>query len=155
MFHPYIRYCNTMELFQIPIRYYALTVILIIASVEDIRCKTIPNWCVIAIGVLSLLRLPEGDTLPEIFLGCIPPILIYLLILVLEGVKARKLIGRGDLKLLMVLGLHYEIVEMLYIILISCIIALVAFLVFFRDKKRGIALCPMITIGVLIITLVR
>jgi len=144
-----------MEISGMPIRYYLVGVLLIIASIEDIRTKTIPNRCVIAIGVLCVLRLWEGDTLLEITNGCIPSIFLYVCIRVIEGVKGIKLIGRGDIKLFFVLGLHYEIVEMLYIMLISCIIALVVFLVLFRDRKREAALCPMITIGVFIITLVR
>ncbi|GEM_PF-3894932 len=137
------------------LRYSLLILLLIRASTLDIRQRLLPNRLAAAVSVLSLLRLIGGTSLPALVTGCIPVIIIFPVILAAEAVKRRKMVGRGDIKLLFALGLHYGVWEMLYIILTACIIAIISFLVFFRPQKRGIPLGPAITAGAFIVTLLK
>jgi len=91
----------------------------------------------------------------EIISGVAPSILIILIVLIAEKVRRKRLIGRGDIKLMFVLGLHYNIKEMLFIALISCIITLVVLIIKKSKKEQGVAMSPMLFIGAWIISIVR
>jgi len=130
-----------------------LGILLFLCSKSDIESYRIPNRYMLLTALLSVMRLFEGDDLLTVFEGALPAAVILLIIIPIERMIERKLIGGGDLKLFFVLGLHYRIIDVLIIILISCIIALSV--IIFKKHRQGFAFAPLISIGVWIITLVR
>lgn len=83
------------------------------AVLEDYQNRKVPNWWIVfGIGIGILAFLEEGELLPYLVGFIIPFILLF-------GLYCIRVIGAGDIKLLMVTGLFMGGKEILTIILLS------------------------------------
>ena len=118
-------------------QYVAMTGLLAWASAKDLETRTIPNRCVLlAVGVraayFALLavfgRFAAGECLYYAASGVGVGIALALFCLAFERVTGREGMGGGDVKLYALAGLFLGVEGAAYVVLLSCVIALVAVL---------------------------
>jgi prepilin peptidase CpaA len=93
---------------------FLLSILLVIASVSDIRHRRIPNWSVLAIGVLFV---PWAFFGPQVsILSSLEAGLIALVIGL--GLYAFRIVGAGDSKLLAVVALFAGMEHLLQLLVL-------------------------------------
>lgn len=128
--------------------------LLLAVSLRDWADRTIPDGLLLALAVnravwLPVLGEPLGDTLLRIALACAVPAVLLGLVLGLEKLQGREVMGGGDIKLLFALALYLSWAELLLGLLAACVLGLLAAVL--AGKKRGAAVPfgPFLSAGML------
>ncbi len=116
--------------------------LLLAVSLRDWADRTIPDGLLAALAAnravwLLVLREPLGEALTRIALACAVPAALLALVLVLEKLQDREVMGGGDIKLLFALALYLDWAQMLLGLLAACLLGLLGAAL--ADKKRGAA----------------
>jgi prepilin signal peptidase PulO-like enzyme (type II secretory pathway) len=98
---------------------------------------------------LFLLGQPLRATLIAMLIGaCSISVPLLILVLIMDRVLGKETMGGGDIKLLFVLGLYMNWMQMFLILLVGCILALAAGLYLRRKSPEGgIAFGPFLGAG--------
>lgn len=130
-----------------------IVVILILSAiiVKDVKFHIIPNYLVIALGMVGLLlRLFAGDT--KLVLLMLDSISVSMVMMIISLVS-KGAFGGGDIKLMMVSGLLLGYRENIKVFIIAMILTLfVGCIQILRKKKKikdAVPLGPMISIGII------
>lgn len=110
------------------LRYWAVGCVLLTLSLVDWETMLIPDKFLVMLGGLALLRLPT-----EGFIGLLEGLLgagavavpLLLIVLLADRIMGKETMGGGDLKLVAVLGLHFDAPLTLFLLFISCIIGII------------------------------
>ena len=95
-----------------------LSVLLVIASVSDIRHRRIPNWSVLAIGALFIpwaFFVSPGSVLPSLGAGLVALVIGLIL-------YAFRVVGAGDSKLLAVVALFAGMDHLLQLLVLVALV---------------------------------
>lgn len=131
-------------------------IILTIASVQDIKTRTISNifpvlilLTIVAEVVTSRWISPDPglDVFKRISFGCVFTVLLILITLFLERMFRREMLGGGDIKILGALSFFTTLSNILYILLIACIVGGLYGLI----SKKNFPFVPFITVGYAVI----
>jgi prepilin peptidase CpaA len=118
----------------------AFLILLLIASISDIKCRRIPNWTVLAIGALSMpwiLLAPNAS-----FISSGEAILVAFAISF--PLYVAGLFGAGDSKLLMSVALLVGASKLLlFLVVVAIAGGLVAAVSLLRDPTRGLVMFQM------------
>lgn len=104
--------------------------ILLLLALVDWFTHTLPDRLLLAAGVNRLLFLfflhqPVKETLLSMVLGAFSVSLpLLILSLVMDQLLQKETMGGGDIKLLFVLGLYLNWLEMLLLLFVGCVLAL-------------------------------
>lgn len=93
---------------------FLLSVLLVIASVSDVRHRRIPNWCVLAIGALFVPWAffgPQVSILSSLEAG-------FIAFVIGLGLYAFRIVGAGDSKLLAVVALFAGMEHLLQLLVL-------------------------------------
>lgn len=128
-----------------------LVSILIGLSLVDINCYIIPNEYII-VGVInwlifSLIRIDWHLMLEGILSSFIISLSIYLLSIIMKNITKEESIGGGDIKLLFLICLYFDLLSSLFIVFLSSIIG-IFFIIILKTKK--IAFGPAISLAYLL-----
>lgn len=128
-----------------------LVSILIGLSLVDINCYIIPNEYII-VGVInwlifSLIRMDWHLMLEGILSSFIISLSIYLLSIIMKNITKEESIGGGDIKLLFLICLYFDLLSSLFIVFLSSIIG-IFFIIILKTKK--IAFGPAISLAYLL-----
>lgn len=114
------------------IREIFLLLFLFTAVLEDFRSRKIPNWWILfgfSVGMLSLLEEKTNSSYVYYVTGCLLP---FFLLFLFYGIRV---LGAGDIKLFMVVGLFLGRKEIFYVILWSFLFGgIYAIIKLFREK---------------------
>lgn len=93
---------------------------------------------------LIILQEPLGKTLPAMVLGaCSVSVPLLLLVLLADRLLGRETMGGGDIKLLFVLGLYMDWMQMCLLLLTGCVLGLLTGLwLRHRGRDGGLAFGP-------------
>jgi len=117
------------------LQYVALTALLGWASIEDLRSRTIPNECILAMvgnrvvysALLAMFgRFEAGECVYYFASGLGTGAVLLLFALVFERVTGREGMGGGDVKLYAVAGLYLGVDGAAFVAFLSCMFALAA-----------------------------
>jgi leader peptidase (prepilin peptidase)/N-methyltransferase len=140
------------------IMWLILAVILLISGLIDWQAKLLPDGLLLGAVVnrvifLFLLAQPLKETLLHMAAGAISVSLpLLLLTLLMDHLLGRETMGGGDIKLLFVLGLYMDWMEMVLILLIGCVLALIRGLWQKRKSLQdSIAFGPFLAAGWLLV----
>ena len=134
--------------------------LLLLLSLIDWRTHTLPDKLLLAAALnrllfVFLLQQPLSTTLADMALGASSVSLpLLVLSLVMDHLLQKDTLGGGDIKLLFVLGLYLNWLEMILLLFVGCVLALVWALG--PGKKRphaAIALGPFLSAAWLLVTL--
>jgi prepilin signal peptidase PulO-like enzyme (type II secretory pathway) len=114
------------------VMWLVLGCILLLLSVIDWNQRRIPDRLLLAAVVnrvvfLFLLRQPLGSTLLAMLVGGLSVSLpLLVVVLIMDKLMGRETMGGGDIKLLFVLGLYLDWMQMVLLLLTGCVLALAA-----------------------------
>ena len=112
----------------------AFSSILLFLSLTDLDDYLIPNGCIIAAIAVRVVYLAAawalgimqvGDIIYYVASGFGVGIALLVVVLVADFVAKRDTMGGGDLKLYFVAGLYFGAVQMIFVVIASCVIGLV------------------------------
>ncbi len=113
------------------IKEFFLLLYLFTAVLEDFRCRKVPNWWILfgfSIGLVSLLE--EKNPYYYYITGCLLPFFLLMVLYII------RILGAGDIKLFMVVGLFLGRKEILYVIGWSFLFGgIYALMKLFREKS--------------------
>lgn len=131
------------------VRFMLLGSFLLTASLVDIDIMEIPDRLLLFSSFAALLRLAvNADAWKPMllgFFGVSVPLLIV--VLIMEYIIKRTAMGGGDIKLIAVLGLHFGILQTLYLLIISCFVGLAAAFLSGRGAGKEFPFGPSIAIA--------
>lgn len=135
--------------------------VLLLLALVDWTSRTLPDRLLLAAGVnrlvfLVLLRQPLGETLISMAVGAFSVSLpLLLLSLLMDHLLQKETMGGGDIKLLFVLGLYLNGLEMLLLLFVGCVLALTWALGPGRKNASGgeIPFGPFLSMAWLVVTL--
>ena len=128
-----------------------LIIILIGLSYVDIKIYIIPDGFII-IGIInyllfSIIEKNYFNILNALIRSITIFIFLLLLVLIMNKLLKKESMGGGDLKLIFMLSLYFDLYQIIMIIIIACIISLI-YLLF--KKKDKIAFGPALSIASII-----
>lgn len=131
-----------------------LIMVLMTISIIDYKKYIIPDVFVV-IGLLNYLfyiYLIKSDLLNNLINNLIMIVIIILIVLTMNKLLKKESMGMGDIKLLMMVFLYFDLKENLYLIIIACIIGL---LICLKIKKDRIPFGPCISISTIIMLFIK
>lgn len=118
------------------LQYLILTTLLLAIALVDYDTGLIPNGLLLAIGVDWLLFTPflnDGAFLQNVRSGVIGALTasvpLLLLSLMMDRLLKRESMGGGDIKLFFFAGLFFRWQEVLFLLIVSCILGILFFLI--------------------------
>lgn len=120
------RFGFTWELLQ----WLLLAGLLLLLSLIDWTARLLPDKLLLAaiavrVVFLFVLAQPLPETLVDMALGAFSVSLpLLVLSLAMDRILGKETLGGGDIKLLFVLGLYFQWLEMILLLLIGCVLAL-------------------------------
>ena len=124
--------------------------ILFLSGYTDYWVRIIPNEGIVtSMFLCGLFDVSDGKTFSMIILEFLFAVLFSSVILstivILEKWKKRQMLGRGDIKLLLVTALFLGVEKTLYVLALACICGLMVFAINEKiDKRRQIPFGPCI-----------
>jgi len=129
------------------LRFWALGCFLLVMSLEDIDIMEIENGLQIGAAACVLLKLGQPDFFRSILSGIAVAAVLLILVLIFEKVLKREAMGGADIKLVAVLGLHFGLLQTLYLIIIACIVGLLAAVILKKGFGREFPFGPSLAIA--------
>ena len=122
---------------------------LFVASLVDWESMILPDGLLIAAAVPALLRLAESLSLwKDMLLGAlIVPGLLLLLVLLLEKLRGKEMMGGGDIKLLVVLGLHFGPRQLFLLLILACVLGIVFAVLAKRGRTAAFPFGPVLALA--------
>ncbi len=127
------------------IRLLFIGAVLIELSKKDMEMHKLPDELILVGCAVSLLRLFEGVSVPELAAGIIPAICLLTLVLVFDIIGKRSTMGGGDIKVVAMLGLNFGLYKNLIIILLAGMLFVAVYL--FNDRKEKMPFGPMLSLA--------
>ena len=128
--------------------------LLLLLSLVDVAKRIIPDailfWlAAIRILFVFILREPFLDTAVSMAAGaCLVPGALLILVLLADHLTQKESMGGGDIKLLFVLGLYLDWMQMLLLLLTASLLGILAALPdVLRKEKKAIAFGPFLSAG--------
>lgn len=116
--------------------------IMLALALTDAAKRIIPNGLLIALAVNRVLWFflgqEEFSVALDVLKACIVPAVLLILVLLVEKLMEREVMGGGDIKLLFALALYLTWVQMLLMLLVACVLGLIFAAV--SQRKRGTAM---------------
>lgn len=150
----YLSILTTYGLTLTTLRLLALGSVLLTLSLVDIDTMEIPNQLIAVAGALAFLRLAEGTTILTLLTGCIPAVMLFVFVLIMDRILKKETMGGGDIKLLLVLGLHYDALGAVLILIFACIIGIIAAKVLRIGKSTPFPFGPSLVLASWIVAIV-
>lgn len=125
------------------IMWLVLGCILLLLSLIDWNVCLVPNKLLLAAAVnrvlfLFILGQPLGEALLSMFIGGLSVSLpLLLIVLVMDRLIGRETMGGGDIKLLFVIGLYMDWMQMALLLLVGCVLALAGALALLRKGRNA------------------
>lgn len=129
------------------INLFILNIICLFISIYDSKNYIIPNTLII-FGIINSYK----TFLKNINTSLLLFILLFLLVITMNKIYKKEMMGIGDIKLLFMLNLYFGIFHTIYALFIACLICLVIILI---KKKNKIAFAPYICLGFLFVYLYK
>lgn len=134
--------------------FYLFASIMLIILYYDYLERIIPNDIILALlFIIPVFHFINGSLELNILWGTIPAFSFILLIILMPGSM-----GMGDIKLFFVLGLFFSVFDMVYIVMISSLVAIFFYmfeLLVLRDgKDHTLAYGPYIMLSIFLVSLV-
>jgi len=128
--------------------------LLLAVSLADGAKRLIPDALLLALAANRLLWLPVlGQVLPslwEMMKAAAVPAVLLALVLALERLSGREVMGGGDLKLLFVLALYLRWAELLLALLAGCLLGLLWAALTGRERGSVLPFGPFLAAGALL-----
>lgn len=142
---------NRFNYLKILIIYLMLFLVMIV----DYQNQWIPDLSIIVIGTINLFELIIVNNLYNItndYSGIVITLILILLIIFVEIILKKELIGFGDLKLIFVLIINQNILFLSLLLFMSSLIGIIVY--FMNKSKKQLPFAPAIVISyILLITI--
>ena len=118
------------------LRLMILGFLLLVCSLVDWETMELPDPFLIAAALSSLLRITESGGIKSALIGCAAvsvPLLV--LVLIMDRILKKESMGGGDIKLLVVLGLHFGAGKTFFLLILACLIGIIS--AYLTNKKNG------------------
>ena len=132
---------------------FILFLVLIVASVSDIKTRKIPNSCSAVILVLGVIQIiSDRDNIVNYLLGFFA---VSTVLFVIWLISKGKAIGGGDVKLLAASGLLLGLLKIILAFAIGCVLGAVIHLLRmkFQGADRRFAFGPYLSMGIAVAAL--
>lgn len=137
------------------LEYLILFTVLLSEALWDLDIFEVPDFLHIIAAVNFLIFLPtHQDPLHRLVWGAVSGLIygggLLLISIVADKVFKKDSIGGADIKLFGVLGLYFGLSQMLFLIILSCIIGLILALIFKSGMQKELPFIPAITLSAMI-----
>ena len=128
-------------------------------SLIDMETLTIPDRFLLIPAVCRAAELLWEGGLSGLWRGAYPALLlggaVLLLALIMDKVLKKESMGGGDIKLLFVLGLFFDLPQCLFLLVTACIVGIIAAVVVMRlEKDTPFPFGPSISIAAVVTLLI-
>lgn len=135
------------ELILFRLKCILLSFVLLTASYIDFRIRRIPDWIHLLVIIIGFINFNGIDSISGLILTPLP--------LLLTALYQEGSIGGGDIKLISSMGFTTGFVFSINIIILTCIFALIFFLVYYqyirKSMENKIPLVPFISFAWLVL----
>ena len=129
------------------LRFLALGCILLVMSLEDIEIMEIEDYLQIGAAACVLLRIGQPGFLRSLLSGIAVAAGLLLVVLLFEKLLKREAMGGADIKLVAVLGLHFGLLQTLYLLIVACVVGLLMAVVMKKGFGREFPFGPSLAIA--------
>ena len=131
------------------VQYWVLGCVLCVLSQVDLHTFVLPDKLVLAVALSAGFRVPaEGlGALADGLVGALAigaPLVLF--VLVADMVVGQETMGGGDIKLFAALGFHFGAMQMLLLLMLSCIIGII-FAITQQLQKKAMPFGPSIALA--------
>ena len=129
------------------LRFLALGCILLVMSLEDIEIMEIEDGLQLGAAACVLLRIGQPGALRSILSGLAVAAGLLVMVLLFEKLLKREAMGGADIKLVAVLGLHFGLLQTLYLLIVACIVGLLGAAILKKGFGREFPFGPSLAIA--------
>ena len=137
------------------ILFHLIIIHLFLSFIIDIKEMWIADYTVISILIINSIKgaLNYVYNCEIVYTGLIYIILFILIILLLQVILKKELMGFGDLKLLFVLSFNYSLIDVLMLLMFSSLIGIIYYYLF--KKKNEFPFGPAIIIAYILLEIIK